>query len=225
MKILAMADLHGNMEVYDQLQALAEKYPVAAIILAGDLLSGHEDDLTVEEAQWRERDQILKLLRRLLVPVLYVMGNDDMIELSSDYAQIQSLHAQRIELNGYTFVGYQYSLPFMGGIFEKPEAGIRKDLEALEELFDKNTVFVTHSPAYGILDRTFLGENAGSKSILELIRKRKVRIHIHGHIHKCYGRQDIHFNVSADARLRGMVIDLADGAHTIIDCPEEKPAY
>jgi len=54
-----------------------------AVVLAGDLLHGAADHLSIEEAQRREADQLIGILCELGLPVLYVMGNDDMIELTT----------------------------------------------------------------------------------------------------------------------------------------------
>ena len=53
----------------------------------------------------------------------------------------------------FNVVGYQYTLPFMGGINEKPEHEMEKDLLELQNLVDQKTVLVTHGPAHGTLDR------------------------------------------------------------------------
>jgi len=58
-----------------------------------------------------------------------------------------------------------------------------------------------------------MGNHAGSKSILEVIRRRRVLAHIHGHIHESFGREQIHFNVSSV----GMVINLANLSSEVID--------
>ena len=83
---------------------------------------------------------------------------------------------------------------------------------------DEATVLVTHSPAAGILDIVgFRGEWAGSPSIGRAVERRNVRAHIHGHIHRRFGRQGRHFNVAASGRTRGMVVDLDTLEHTVID--------
>ena len=104
----------------------------------------------------------------------------------------------------------------MGGVFEKPEEEIAADLFQLESLMDANTVFVTHSPAKGILDKGILDISAGSLSILDVIRRRRVRAHIHGHVHACFGREGYHFNVAAAAELKAMVLDMATMQHEVI---------
>jgi Icc-related predicted phosphoesterase len=69
----------------------------------------------------------------------------------------------------FSFVGYQYSLPFMGGTFERPEAQIKDELETLKPMLDSGTVFVSHSPAIGILDPGVGDKQIGSRSIRELL--------------------------------------------------------
>ena len=80
------------------------------------------------------------------------MGNDDLVELDSRSDRVQSLHGRAITSGPFTFVGYQYSLPFMGGTFERPDADIESDLTRLPP-FDAATIFVSHSPAFGVPSR------------------------------------------------------------------------
>ena len=96
-------------------------------------------------------------------------------------------------LDLFNFVGYQYSLPFMGGIYEKPEEEIAKDLAVLESLMDSKTVFITHSPAKGVLDRGILGALVGSTSILSIVNNRSIWAHVHGHCHGSFGREGKEF--------------------------------
>jgi Icc-related predicted phosphoesterase len=105
----------------------------------------------------------------------------------------------------------------MGGVYEKPEEEIREDVAVIEHFVGSNTVLVTHSPAYGILDIGILDRHAGSVAILELIDKKKPCAHIHGHIHFHFGRQGIHFNVAADTRERAVLIDLERMEHSILE--------
>jgi Icc-related predicted phosphoesterase len=139
------------------------------------------------------------------------MGNDDWIEPPFEGKQFTGLHSERIELGDYSFVGYPYSLPFMGGVYEKPERQIKEDLLALEPLLDSRTVFVTHSPAKGILDG-----GHGSTSLASLLRRKTVRAHIHGHSHSSFGRKENRFNVAAGYVWRAMIIDLDTLEHHVL---------
>jgi Icc-related predicted phosphoesterase len=211
-----MADIHGVHNVYRSIPELAERHQVEALVLAGDLLGTPDDLPTIEEAQRRSAREILGILAPLKVPVFYIMGNDDMVELEPASNQIQSIHGRRVDLGPYNLVGYQFSLPLMGGIFEKPEEEIAADLSGLESLMDSSTVLVTHSPAQGILDRGILDLAAGSPSILAVTVRREIRAHIHGHTHRCFGREGCHFNVASAGEVRGMVLDLATMKHKAI---------
>jgi Icc-related predicted phosphoesterase len=216
MKILAMSDIHGHFGVYEWMVHLAETNEIDLLVLAGDLLGGHNDELTIEEAQRREAERIVGILQRASVPVVYIMGNDDQVSLEVDDSTIQPIHGRRIEYGHFNFVGYQYSPPFMGGIFEKPEEEMGKDFSALEPLLNEGTVFVTHSPAKGILDWTTLSGHVGSSSIRDAISRNPIRAHVHGHIHGSFGRQGKHFNVASAWQYRGMVIDLNDLSHEVV---------
>ena len=44
----------------------------------------------------------------------------------------------------------------------------------------------------------------------------EVRAHIHGHIHKCFGREGIHFNVASGRAFRAMGIDIEEMEHVVL---------
>jgi Icc-related predicted phosphoesterase len=213
MRILAAADIHGDHGIYRHLLKAAHGHKVQALILAGDLLGYAPGFLTAEEAQRADADKIFGLLEASSTPVLYIMGNDDLVELGSFHERILPLHGRRLDIGSYNFVGYQFSLPFMGGINEKSDESIAEDLAGLSALADKHTVFVTHSPAKGFLDTTMLGAHAGSSSILGFIERAGVRAHIHGHIHGCFGRNGRHFNVAVLPAMKAILIDVDKMTH------------
>ena len=216
MRILAASDLHGNHAAYEWLAQTARKKSVSFIVLAGDLLGCPDGYDTLEAAQKADGVATLRILEDAKTPIYFIMGNDDFVDLNPASGQFQSLHGRRVEAGCWNLVGYQYSLPFMGGVFEKREEDIREDLLHLRAYVDNNTIFVSHSPAHGILDQGIMDLNAGSQSILDLVRDRDVRAHIHGHIHRSFGRSGRHFNVAAGGQCRAMLIDLETLEATIV---------
>ena len=204
MKILALSDLHGDQALFDAIVRHADT--VEVVVLAGDLLERRRGDVTVREGQRECGDILTRTLEAVTCPVLYIMGNDDMVVWDPPRAHFRHIHGERVEVGAWNFVGYQYSLPFMGGIHEKPEAEVAADLAAIEPLIDGRTVLVTHMPAFGILDRTSSGLQVGSPSLRDMIRRTGPRAHIHGHIHAAFGRTDASFNVACGA----VRIDLED---------------
>ena len=211
MRILAVADLHGDFEAYQWVVDCVTRHEPDAVVLAGDLLAAGESYETVEEDQRQDARLIENVLTAAMCSYLYIMGNDDWIEPPFEGKQFESLHGRRIELGGYNFVGYPYSLPFMGGIYERPENQIKQDLMAIEPLLDSRTVFVTHSPAKGILDG-----GHGSTSLASLLRRNTVLAHMHGHSHSNFGRWENRFNAAAGYVWRAMIIDLASLEHQVL---------
>ncbi len=211
MRILAAADVHGTLSVYEWLAETAVREKADLLILAGDLLAGD-----TEEWQRRQSAAVVRVLRTVRVPVLYLMGNDDLTPLGYEDERIKPLHLRAVAHGRHTFVGYEYSLPFVGGIFEKPESEIERDASSLEPLLDPAAVFVSHSPAFGILDTTAFGAHAGSQSLAALLDRRPTLAHIHGHIHEGFGRCGNRFNVAAAGMRRAMSIDLPSLEHQVL---------
>lgn len=55
---------------------------------------------------------------------------------------------------------------------------------------DDVDLLITHSPAYGILDRTIQGKCVGSKSLqMELVKRLRPKLFVCGHIHEAYGQE------------------------------------
>lgn len=71
-RILAAADIHGALRVYEWIGEMAAEHRVNLLILAGDLFSCDSEDGQREQAQ-----RIISVLKRTSVPCFYLMGNDD----------------------------------------------------------------------------------------------------------------------------------------------------
>lgn len=52
---------------------------------------------------------------------------------------------------------------------------------------DDTDILVTHSPPYGILDRTARGVDAGCEALRERLASVRPQLHLFGHIHEAYG--------------------------------------
>jgi len=217
MRLLASADLHGFWDVYTWLVDVAITEEPDGVVLAGDLLGFPDGYDTVEEAQAADALEVVARFSAITCPVFYVMGNDDWVDLNPSVSSIQSVHGRRVSFGAFNVVGYQYTLPFMGGINEKPEHEMEHDLAELEVLVDQKTVLVTHGPAHGARDKVTIGGHAGSTSLRELVNRRRPRAHIHGHIHYWFGREGIHFDVASAGKKRAMIIDLETMEHRVIN--------
>lgn len=209
MRIIAAADIHGVRAVYEWLIDLTHT-SCDVLVLAGDLFAS---DFASE--QRKQAEKIVALLRSSPVPVLYIMGNDDHVALDYSDELIQPIHGRRVAIGAYSFVGYQYSPPFVGDAFVKTDAEIETDLPLLEPLVDERTVFVTHAPAWGSLDLCY-EENVGSRAIAQFLQRKPALAHIHGHIHEKFGRDGNHFNVAAAGVCRAVLIELPSLVDTVL---------
>lgn len=143
MRILAASDIHGNLETYRWIIGAADERRAELMVLAGDLLGPGDDGGTIEESQQRDGVRLISILGAMSVPVFYVMGNDDWVELAPSSERIRSLHGGRVDHAGFNFVGYQCTLPFMGGVNERSEEAIASELSRLEGLMDERTILLS----------------------------------------------------------------------------------
>ena len=211
MQILAVADIHGVLDVYRWLGQIVRQHRADLLILAGDLFA-HGSEEEQREQAWR----VIPLLKWAAVPCYYLMGNDDNVGLDYADGQIKPLHGRRLTSGANKFVGYQYTPPFVGELFVKPENEIEDDLNSLQSLLDKDCVLVTHAPARGVLDRTYGGEGVGSTSLAALLNRRPVLAHIHGHIHESFGREGNCFNVASAGQKSAFLIVLPSLDHQVL---------
>jgi len=207
--VLFAADLHGRHETYRWLGDQVKSRRPDLVVLAGDLLCSRAGYPTREAAQRADGDAVLLHIIGWKTSTLYLMGNWDRIALPERPPGVRSLHGRRIEWQGFNLVGYQVTPPFTGGPFEKPEETIAEELDALAPLLDENTLLVTHGPARGILDVTHTGAHVGSVALRGLVDRRPFRVHVHGHIHECFGRDGRHFNVAAGRVMRALLLNAA----------------
>jgi Icc-related predicted phosphoesterase len=212
-RVLAIADIHGMIEVYGWLRHAVSDYHADVLILAGDLLIGGWEEEQSEQA----RTLIVPLLQTIPVPVFFIMGNDDHVELGPDGERIRSIHGRRLSFGGFSIVGYQYSPPFVGGCHEKPDKEIAADLCGIEPLLDETTILVTHSPAFGYVDQIYAGDHVGSHAISELLQRTNVLCHVHGHIHHSFGHAGKHFNVACGGRRQALIIDVPSLSSQVIE--------
>jgi Icc-related predicted phosphoesterase len=240
MRILLGADFHGLEAAFSSFGKILAGSPYGIGILAGDLMtypsedhfraaqkrlsaegSGVGGDPTQRDADavaiaLREEELELKgLLSTSEKPVLFIMGNDDGIvgggvQWKSE-GRFVDINERAVDLGRHRFVGYQYTTPFVGGPFERPEQRQEANLVCLEALMDEHTLFVSHGPAYGVLDVGADGEHYGSRALLAFLRRKPVRLHLFGHIHNSWGVQGNAVNAAYPASRQFASTDLETG--------------
>jgi Icc-related predicted phosphoesterase len=178
MKLLLFADTHHSDKALKILQEKAEKVDV--LVCAGDITIAGGNIPT-----------ILRRIVEFKKPLMIVHGNhEDEHELESaclKHRHIHFIHRRTLFFDGVIFQGFGGG----GFSFRYP------DLESITKRFYRDShgydrvVFVSHAPPYATrLDKIY-GENAGSKSLRDLIRKNHPNIVICGHLHENSGETRI----------------------------------
>lgn len=187
-------------------------------------LHSEEDSLPIAPnlkllAAYKEKEHVYKkILEEGNKPVFFIMGNDDGLVGGEwdDTKLLINVNMKRIDLNKINIVGYQYTLPFVGGKFEKDEKQQEYDFKKLSELIDTDTVFVSHGPAFMENDLLFnqlngKKERIGSKMLRRLLRKCKPMYHLYGHYHQKFGIEENSINGSYPYTKKYVFIDSESG--------------
>lgn len=181
-------------------------------------------DVLLAKAYLEKETEFKAILSLAKKPVFFIMGNDDGLvtrEWTSE-GQIQNINQRRIEINDMNTVGYQYTNPFVGGLFEKTEKQQKNDFRKLLKLVDSRTILVTHGPAYGYFDKVSgypwkdNDVSVGSKALRWLIERARPKLHLYGHIHKGFGINGKEINGAYPLQRRFVSIDLNSGEAKIL---------
>jgi len=181
MRILAVADLHGNLRALDAI--LAEAPPVDVVVLAGDIT--HFGPVRVVDT----------LIRRCsrLGPVVAVGGNCDGPDVALRLKELGgSVHADAREVLGATFYGAGSAQRWRSLTWEVGEdvlAGWLAQARARAESLAGGgpRVLVSHAPPYGVCDRSHAGHPGGSTAVRNAVETDHPDLVICGHIHEAAG--------------------------------------
>lgn len=182
-KLLAISDIHGNLNTTSQLAYMASKMNVDAVIVSGDL----SPFMSIETAK-----EILEILSEANKPIFYVPGNMDDPKLGEGVKveKTECIHKKAARFKDLEIIGVGGGLigPFKTP-FEYTEDDFRKILnEISREIHSDRTVLVTHNPPYNTsADKLTWGEHIGSVSIRQFIKEEQPLVNICGHIHEARG--------------------------------------
>ncbi len=218
MKILFTSDVHSSDDCYRRFAGMLKRRDYDAGVIAGDLwheflpeadiarvlgLDGgaprdgrrarllerfSRDPFDVlPEALEAKEGEIKSILFEAGKPIFLVPGNHDRTSWASE-RNLYNVHGKRLRFAGHFFVGYRYTE------LERSEAEQERDIEQMVGLLEGDTILVTHSPPYGILDRSHGGRHLGSRAVRRLAGSENVRAHLFGHVHEDFGRLGKYYN-------------------------------
>ncbi len=187
MKLLVATDFHGVASAFETFSLKAETEHVDLMVLCGDITHFG----TLEHAT-----ELMSLLAEPRIPIVFVPGNCDPPSLTGvDIPGAMCIHGKKKNYGDLTFIGIGGSPPTpFHTPFELTEQQIQDVLNVVSDKIaeDRKLILVSHTPPLNTnLDKTFLGEHAGSRSVRAFIEKRKPIAVICGHIHEGKGRDRI----------------------------------
>ncbi|GHT47026.1 hypothetical protein AGMMS49965_24880 [Bacteroidia bacterium] len=95
------------------------------------------------------------------------------------------IHAGDVSRSGADYEVDDFMQWFGGWAFNRNRG---EDIRKHWQLIDKDVdVLITHTPPFGILDRTISGGHSGCEDLLKAVNRIKPRYHLFGHIHEAYG--------------------------------------
>ncbi len=180
MNIIAISDIHGNLNVIDEISDQIKESDL--VIISGDI---------TKKGTRLEAKEVLNHIEKYNSNILAVHGNIDRSEV------IQLLEEKGYCIHNTFRIIDDIAFFGVGGSSPTPmntptEYSEEKIMEYLHNGFkDINSashiVLVTHTPPRGKRDRTFLGLRGGSKSIKKFIKSNKIDLCLAGHIHEAHG--------------------------------------
>ena len=184
MRILAVADFHGNSSAENNLSKFIQR-GYDCIILIGDLTNFGPPEVA---------ESILELAKSSGLPIFSVPGNCD----PKSILQVLEKHGTNIHgkcgrAGDVTFVGLGGSnlTPF-NTPFELTEVEIQEELAAASCETGEKWILVTHAPPHGTLvDRINEGTHVGSKSIRQYIEQKQPLVSLCAHVHEGRGIDQI----------------------------------
>ncbi len=206
MRIYAVADIHGKVDIIKKIKRVVKKESPDLMIIAGDM------------TQYLFPLKVLSQLEEISIPVFAVRGNSDLKGVESLIRQrgkIILLHQMPLEYEGKKFLGLNGTipLPFVSKICLNEEKCIRK----IEPLITSETILVAHPPPRGICDKAGNRFSAGSFGLRRLIETHPPLMVVCGHIHEQAGYQYLKNTLIVNCAVNKILI----GA--IIDCEKNKP--
>jgi Icc-related predicted phosphoesterase len=198
MKIIAFSDIHGQQN--EKLTHWFNGNSADLLIFAGDLQKNQTTDYGRDFINWFHG---LPYPEKILV-----YGNHDShykeinnyLEINKKmFSEITVLNNSSVNIDGIEIFGSPHSVEYGSWWFMMKD----EDLAGLWKLIPNNTnILITHGPPYGILDNTCEGIAAGSKTLLERLKKlNDLKYHIFGHIHEGNGIKKVDYKTFLNVSL------------------------
>ncbi len=177
MKILAFADVHGDLSALEHIKKEVKSQKIDYVVCAGDytFFEQHIEFLT-------------KKLSQLGTEVILIHGNHEDSEvvevLSRKYKNIHFIHKKIKKTGKYAFIGYG------GGGFSLNDPQFVKIAANLSKNTKEKIILVTHAPPNGTrVDKIHHYGHVGNKDYAKFIKEHNVILALSGHLHETFGKE------------------------------------
>ncbi len=180
MKIINIADIHGNIKPVDAIGGSLSSADL--VIISGDL---------THFGGAKEAEDVLEALGTYNRNIIAVTGNCD-TKAVDEYltGKKMNLHGRTVNVDGLSITGAGGSLPC-----PSPTPNVYTEEEyaeifgkSLTDIEDEPQILVSHQPPFGTLnDRLANGTHVGSRTVREFIERHKPLVCFTGHIHEAPG--------------------------------------
>ena len=191
MKILVIADVHGNFELASEiLHTIKEDYNL--LVAPGDFTDIF--NVPVGFSQANIADIVIQKILAMGKPTLCVPGNHDPYEILQIFDEYDvNLHNKIKKFEEMKFLGWGGAPTPFDTPFEPEEDETNDVLTRLgKELKNDKFILVTHNPPKNTkLDRIMTGEHVGSPGIRKFIKEKQPILALSAHIHESGGEDKI----------------------------------
>ncbi len=191
MRILVIADVHGNFEALQKVVDAALEEDFDLLISPGDFT-----DMFDIPPNFTQLDIADIVVQKLLIPnkpLLCIPGNHDpyeILDVFDDYGV--NLHGRTIKKEGFTFAGWGGAATPFNTLFEPAEDETNAALSNLTKKVKGKWILVTHAPPKNTtLDVLESNKHVGSGAIRNTIVKKKPALAISAHIHENSGTEKV----------------------------------
>ena len=199
MRIVAISDLHNNF-----MRALPQG---DILLIAGDFTSRGKVEEIVNFSKFLTR------FKRVYKEIVVTPGNHDFLfEENEELARslitdaTVLINESHTLYNGMTIFGSPVVAPCWG-VFNYD---FQERMHLYDSIPNNTDILMTHTPAFGILDKVSSLQNVGCDMLRDKLRSMtQLKLHLFGHIHEDYGmvdhpREFTHLAVNSSICRRGI---------------------
>ncbi len=192
MRILVLADIHGDFETLKKIVDDTKHEGIDLVICPGDFT-----DIFATPKEFDQIDMAELIIQKILslkIPVFCVPGNHDPYEIIEVFNEFgTNLHNKKTVFKGMPFIGFGGAATPFNTKFEPSDEEIKESLEKNSSgLKPGKFILVVHNPPKNTkLDLTASGQHVGSEAVRNFIIEKKPVLSLSAHIHESRGEDKL----------------------------------